>query len=108
MSNQPYPSTPPKSSGFPVVVIVLLVAIPALVAIVGVFASLGIYGLRKYIANAKTAEARNTIGALAKDAATAFARDGKLCPSASSPVPAIVPRGTKYQSSPTDWEVDRA
>jgi type IV pilus assembly protein PilA len=108
MTNPPYPSSPPKSSGFLVWIVVLVVAIPLLVAIVGVFASLAIYGVRKYLVNAKTAEARNSVGQLAKDAVTAFARDGKLCPSASSPVPADVPRGAKYLASPSEWEVDKA
>ena len=45
------------------------------VAIVGVLASLAIYGVRKYVTNAKTTEARNALGQLSKDATTAFARE---------------------------------
>ncbi len=45
------------------------------VAIVGVLAVLAIYGVRKYIANAKTAEARNNLGQISKDSSSAFDRD---------------------------------
>ncbi len=108
MTNPPYSDPPPKSSNFPVWIIVLVAVTAVLVMVLGVFASLAIHGVRKYLANAKSAEARNVIGQMAKSAVTAFARDGKLCPSASSPVPAVVPRGTKHQASPSDWEVDKA
>ena len=39
-----------------------LIELMIVVAIVGILAVLAIYGVRKYIANAKTAEARNSIG----------------------------------------------
>ena len=45
------------------------------VAIVGILAVLAIYGVRKYLANAKTAEARNSLGQIAKDAAAAVERE---------------------------------
>lgn len=110
MTNAPYPPPAPPQKGSRAVVwiIVLVLAIPFLVAVIGVVAALGIFGVRKYIANAKTAEARNTLGQIAKDAAAAYDRDGKLCPSASSPVPAKVPSGAKYQSGPEDWGADKA
>ncbi len=110
MTNAPYPPVPPprKGSSAPIWIIVILGVGVVLVAVIGIVAALGIYGTRKYIANAKTAEARSTLGQIAKDAAAAYTRDGKLCPSASSPVPATVPRGRKYQSSPADWQADQA
>lgn len=104
----PYQQPPQKKSRAPVWIIVIAGAVLVLVAVLGIFAALAIFGVRKYIANAKTAEARNTIGQIARDAAASYERDGKLCPSASSPVPATVPRGTKYQSTPTDWQADKA
>jgi type II secretory pathway pseudopilin PulG len=104
--NYPAPP-PPQKSSFPVWLIVILITIPAIFAIVGILAVMGIYGTRKYIANAKTAEARNSIAQIAKDAAAAYERDGKLCPSASSPIPAAVPHAAKYQSSPSEWEADK-
>ncbi len=79
-----------------------LVELMIVVAIVGVLAALAIYGVRKYIANAKTAEARNSLGQIGKDAASAYAREGmagqvlalgsvaginnKLCASASATI----------------------
>lgn len=96
-----------------------LVELMIVVAIVGVLAALAIYGVRKYIANAKTAEARNSIGQMAKDASAAYVREKMagtvlapedsaagsvaLCGSAAAAVPAAVPSGEKYQSSVADW-----
>jgi type IV pilus assembly protein PilA len=85
------------------------------VFIVGILAVLAIYGVRKYIGNAKQAEARNALGQIAKDAATAYERESLttgtpdgLCASASRSVPssAAMIKGMKYQSAPSDWEVD--
>jgi type IV pilus assembly protein PilA len=103
-----------------------LVELMIVVAIVGVLAALAIYGVRKYIANAKTAEARNSLGQMGKDASTAFAREGmpgdvlavgataavsnRLCGPATATVPAGMAsvQGRKYQSDPTEWNVDKA
>jgi type IV pilus assembly protein PilA len=97
-----------------------LVELMIVVAIVGVLAALAIYGVRKYVLNAKTAEARNTLGQISKDATTAFSRESmagtvlplgsvaaksnQLCPDAS-PVPSAIAtvQGQKYQSSPSEW-----
>ena len=89
------------------------------VAIVGILAVLAIYGVRKYIANAKTAEARNSLGQIAKDAAVPVEREQgtqavlaagsqsalirAFCASAAASVPASVPTAQKYQSSAADW-----
>lgn len=103
-----------------------LVELMIVVAIVGVLAALAIYGVRKYIANAKTAEAKNSLGQISKDAASAYAREGmagavlalgttadvsnKLCDQATAPIPNGVGnvKGQKYQSSPADWAADAA
>ncbi|MBK7581856.1 MAG: type II secretion system protein [Myxococcales bacterium] len=103
-----------------------LVELMIVVAIVGVLAALAIYGVRKYIANAKTAEARNSLGQMSKDSASAYAREGmagavlglgsvanisnKLCDKASATIPASSAsiKGQKYQSSPAEWSVDSA
>ena len=55
-----------------------LVELMIVVAIIGVLAALAIYGVRKYIANAKTAEARMSLGRIAKDASAAYNRE--VCP----------------------------
>jgi type IV pilus assembly protein PilA len=96
-----------------------LVELMIVVAIIGVLAALAIYGVRKYLANAKSAEARTAVGRIAKDAASAWDRETmatgvmdlnserdisrSLC--ATGPrVPEDVPAGQKYQSTPADWK----
>jgi type IV pilus assembly protein PilA len=93
-----------------------LIELMIVVAIVGILSVLAIYGVRKYIANAKTAEARNSLGQIAKDAAAAVEREKgsalvvtgqtailrQFC-GASSSVPGTVPAAAKYQSQPSDW-----
>lgn len=94
------------------------------VVIIGVLAVLAINGVRKYIANAKSAEARNALGQMTKDAVTAYARDSvsstmlakgtlsngaqKFCQSASQSVPTTIAPVTarKYQSAASDWNFD--
>jgi type IV pilus assembly protein PilA len=96
------------------------------VAIVGVLAALAIYGVRKYLLNAKTAEARNALGQMAKDAKTAYERESmpgsiltggtsatasnNLCTTASATVPAAIASvaGAKYQSQASDWDADKS
>jgi hypothetical protein len=51
---------------------------------------------------AKTAEARSTVGMIAMSLATYAEQHGKL-PASAPAVPKDVPRGAKYQSSPSDW-----
>ena len=92
-----------------------LVELMIVVAIIGVLAALAIYGVRRYLATAKTSEAKNTIGAIARGAAAAFERETvaselvaegstataanhSLCGNAT-PVPSAVGsiKGVKYQ-----------
>jgi type IV pilus assembly protein PilA len=104
-----------------------LIELMIVVAIVGILAVLAIYGVRKYLANAKTAEARNSIGQIAKDAAAHYEQEsmsGSILPMGSSaalsralcptePTSAGIPAigsvaGKKYQSSPADWNAGAA
>jgi type IV pilus assembly protein PilA len=101
-----------------------LVELMIVVAIIGILAALAIYGVKKYLTNAKTGEAKNNIGRLAKDATSAFERetmaatlaaanDGstavhQLCASAAAGVPAAVPQGKKVQPDPSAWNVGDA
>lgn len=98
-----------------------LVELMIVVAIVGVLAVLAVYGVRKYIANAKTAEAKNSLGQMGKDAVTAYegekmnaavlnvgASTGilrEMCAKAAATVPAAQTsiEGKKYQSNKLDW-----
>ncbi|MGK3993388.1 type IV pilin protein [Sorangium sp. So ce1024] len=91
-----------------------LVELMIVVAIIGVLAALAIFGVRRYLASAKTSEAKNSVGAITRGAAAAFERetaaseilgDGvsstaashSLCESAD-PVPnGGPPPGVKYQ-----------
>lgn len=98
-----------------------LVELMIVVAIIGVLAALAIYGVRKYLANAKTAEARTALGRIAKDAASAWDREAmsggvldpgssainskQLCPSgAAVPADAAAIANQKYQSTSADWK----
>jgi len=103
-----------------------LVELMIVVAIIGVLAALAIYGVRKYIANSKTAEARNSLGQMAKDASSAFNREGmkgtvltlkastavinRLCGATTNTVPSTSKniKGKKYQSSPAEWNTGSA
>ncbi|MGK4004318.1 type II secretion system protein [Sorangium sp. So ce1036] len=94
-----------------------LVELMIVVAIVGVLAALGVAGVRGYLATAKTAEAKQTVGAIARAAVTQYERERGvpelqpsnsapatpsrvLCASAT-PVPSDFAsvQGTKYQPS---------
>jgi type IV pilus assembly protein PilA len=95
-----------------------LVELMIVVAIVGILAALAIFGVKKYVTNSKTAEARNTLGQISKDAAGAWSKEimagailanadvaagaNKLCTS-SVAVPSAMAKvqGQKYQSITT-------
>ncbi|MBN2193953.1 MAG: prepilin-type N-terminal cleavage/methylation domain-containing protein [Polyangiaceae bacterium] len=97
-----------------------LVELMIVVAIIGVLAALAIYGVRQYLFNAKTAEAKEGLGRMSKDAAAAFNSEGmpgavvaltktatrsaRICMGTTTVIPTSNQiAGKKYQSSPTDW-----
>jgi type IV pilus assembly protein PilA len=120
VANYPQQSQAPQKSGFPTWAIVLLVTGAVGLVLASILAVLAIYGVRKYLANAKTAEARAGLYQISRDAASAFEEEQidplspsvprhRMCASASRSVPASssLVRGVKYQSSASEWEVDR-
>ncbi|KYF82262.1 fimbiral protein pilA [Sorangium cellulosum] len=98
-----------------------LVELMIVVAIIGVLAALAIFGVRRYLASAKTSEAKNSVGAITRGAAAAFERETaaseilpgggssgtashSLCASAN-PVPTgDPPNGVKYQPNATEGQ----
>jgi type IV pilus assembly protein PilA len=98
-----------------------LVELMIVVAIIGILAALAIYGVKKYLTNAKTGEAKNNLGRMGKDAVAAFQRENmdatllqpgavepsvhRLCSSAAVN-PTAVPKGAKGQPNPTTWNTD--
>lgn len=118
MAQPPHsPQQPPlkkKTSCLVVGLVLLAVSVPVL----GIFSVLAISGVRRYLAAAKTAEAKNTVNAIARAGVAAYERDTvigskdvhRLCGSAT-PVPAAVPAGSKYTPSPapgTDFKSGNA
>jgi type IV pilus assembly protein PilA len=103
-----------------------LIELMIVVAIVGVLAALAIYGVRKYLANSKTAEVRNAVGQMAKDAKSSYERESmpsgvlpggasatasnNLCVDASKTIPSdkTFIAGKKYQSTSDEWKADDA
>ena len=95
-----------------------LVELMITVAIVGVLAALAIYGVKKHLTQAKTAEAKHHVSGITRGAVAAYDRettDSEVLPEGTSAsannhdvcnsandVPANVPVGTKYQPRTTD------
>ncbi len=110
-----------KNKGF------TLIELMIVVAIVGVLAVLAVVGVSKYLASAKTAEARNSLGQMGKGSIAAWEKESysgvplatgataslahQLCLSATATVPAAVAsvQGKKYQpntGAATDYRKD--
>jgi type IV pilus assembly protein PilA len=103
-----------------------LIELMIVVAIVGILAVLAIYGVRKYLANAKTAEAKNSLGQIAKDSAAAVEREKgtqailapgsqsslmrSFCNTATNSIPTAVSmvQAQKYQSAVSEWNTGDA
>lgn len=111
-------STASQGSSKAVVIIVVVVgALFGVVFVVGVLAALAISGMRKYLMNAKEAEGRATVTAIAHDVVRCAETESadSLDPSnpssasglpiTSAPVPASLDAvaNKKYMSAPSEW-----
>jgi type IV pilus assembly protein PilA len=116
-----YPQYPqgPKPSGTSGWIIGIVIGLVGIVFVVGIMAVLATAGVRKYLVNAKQAEAKNAVGQIARQAVAAYEREElaadplsprRLCMSASHAVPASTSSvaAKKYMSAPSDWTSDPA
>ncbi len=99
----PMPSAPPRSGAPTWLIVVAIVGVVGL-ALIGVLASLAIYGVRRYIWQAQLAEGRNNVTVFAQGVTHCFAESERL-PETSPRVPADLAliAAKKYQSAPDDW-----
>ena len=97
-----------------------LVELMVVIAIIGVLAAIAVYGVNRYIAAAKTGEAKQNVGDISRAAHAVYQREAapseavaegsestsvsrRLCESAVT-VPAGVPAGKKYQPRGSDGQ----
>jgi type IV pilus assembly protein PilA len=103
------PQASPKR-GMPTWMLVIICLGAVAFVVLPIFSVVAVYGVRKYLVNAKNAEARNVLGQIALDASKTYDPKRGFCPSASASVPAAPKNvsGCKYQSARADWETDSA
>ena len=92
-----------KKKGLPTWVIVLIVLAVGAPFIIGILAAFAIYGVRKYMVEAKSGEAIHMLTTWGQGMAGCGEKEG--LPPTSAPVPATLDRvsGRKYQSAASDW-----
>ena len=88
-----------------VVAIVIGAVIFLGIALVGVLASLAIYGFRSYLVKAKAAEGQMEVRRLAESMRSCAASQAGGLPETARPVPATLASvaGKKYMSTASDW-----
>src|SRR5262245_20848578 len=103
LQNAP-PATTKKGSSGSVAVLIALGAVFLLLPIIGVLSALAIYGVRNYIQEAKDAEGRMSVTALARGILRCQTANGTL-PETSRTVPPELSMisGKKYMSDPGEW-----
>lgn len=94
---------PNKKKGLPTWVIVLIVVVVAGPIVLGIFSALAIYGVRKYMVNAKRAEATNTLTHWSKGMVACGEKDGLPATSRQVPESLSAVSGRKYQSVAAEW-----
>jgi prepilin-type N-terminal cleavage/methylation domain-containing protein len=99
-----------------------LIELMIVIAIIGILAVLGIYGVSKYIAQSKTAEAKTNLGNMARDAVAAYEKESsgstvlaagggttilshQICPNAAAN-PKTQPANSKVQPDQGLWQTD--
>lgn len=105
---------PPKKSNTNLIIIIVVAVVAGGLLILGVLGSLALSGMQRYMSATKTAEAKSSVGALARGIVACAEREvmgaggesaQKGLPPTSAKVPASLAavKGTKYASSPSDW-----
>jgi hypothetical protein len=102
---------PPKKSNAGLIIGIVVGVLALIGGGIGIASYVAVSGLNRYKQSAKTADAKNTLGTLSRNAMSAYeyerfdelASDDAsvshvLCKSAT-PVPATIPKGTRYQPS---------
>jgi hypothetical protein len=108
---QPLPAMPSKLTGGKMVLIVLAIVALCGVPAIGMLSALAIYGVKKYVTNAKGAEAVGNVQRLASGIARCAnevepgTTRPRGLPESSARVPASLAAvsGTKYQSTSGEW-----
>lgn len=115
MDSNPTPPAPPqpKSSNAGLIIGIVIAVLVGGVFVVGILASLAIYGMRGYLQKAKTAEGLSAVQAIAHGAAACGQSEPDPTdptavaglPPTTTPVPASLGdvQGKKYMSAPSEW-----
>lgn len=107
----PAPATPSKLTGGKMLLIVFAIIGAFAILVLLIFVPLAMYGVKKYLTNAKMAEGRTHVGSLGKAIARCAAEvdpatnKPRGLPETSLSVPATLAdvKGVKYQSAPGEW-----
>jgi hypothetical protein len=92
-----------KKKGLPTWAIVLIVLAAAAPVVIGIFSAVAIYGVRKYMVNAKRAEATNVLSHWSKALVACAEKDGLPLTSPAVPASLASVSGMKYQSVASEW-----
>jgi len=94
---------PKKKTGLPTWLIVLIVVLAGAPFVIGIFSAIAIFGVRKYILNAKRAEAAQVLDRWSKGMIACGEKDGLPLSSPAVPGSLASVAGKKYQSAASEW-----